>query len=470
MIKKTYNEQTVGFFSLGCAKNLSDTEVMIGTLVKEGFQIVDPLAGCEIVIVNTCSFIEDAKEESIETVLEAVKLKNDGRCRYILVTGCLSQRYGQQLFELIPEVDRIIGVSQLDDVGWICRNLPQRSVPSIEPPGKLYPFRDFPKVSVTPSHYAYLKISEGCKNNCSYCIIPVVRGGLKSRQLDDLLEEAQFLNDLDIKEVILIAQDITHYGTDLKPQVPLTRLLTELVRFPRIKWVRLLYAHPDNIDDSLIEIMQSEKKIVPYLDLPLQHSDRKILRRMGRRGDAKTYSRLVDKIRSKVPDISLRTTFIVGFPGEKDDQFEQLHSFIQDMEFDHMGVFCYSRETGTRAAEMRYHVPEETKKQRQHILMTTQARISQKRLRRYLGHAITVLTEDLIKTRNGDVYLTARAAFQAPEVDGLVFIKSEHPHCNSGMFKSVRIDKISQYDLYATELPPAQKTETVSDRLPPIYL
>ncbi|MBN2383929.1 30S ribosomal protein S12 methylthiotransferase RimO [bacterium] len=447
-------KHTVGIYSLGCAKNLSDTEIMLGSLVKEGFQIVDPVAGCEIVVVNTCCFIDDAKEESIETVLEAVNLKSKGLCRYILVTGCLSQRYGKQLFELIPEVDQIIGISQLDEVGWICRNLPKRSCPSIEPPGKLYPFRDFPKVSITPSHYAYLKIAEGCRNNCSYCVIPLVRGTLRSRPLNDILEEARFLNDLGVQELIITAQDITHYGSDLDDGVDLIRLLTELVRLPRISWIRLLYAHPDNITQPLLDIMQSEKKILPYLDVPIQHIDQKILRKMGRRGDTRTYTRLFDTIRKMIPDISLRTTLIVGFPGETDEQFRRLHAFIKDNEFDHLGVFKYSRESGTRAAKMRYQVSDEIKQERADVILKTQAAISQKRLKRFQGRLIDVLVEDRVRSDNGQIFLTARAHFQAPEVDGLVLIKDDHQHFEPGVFKRVRIERTSHYDLFGSVVYP----------------
>lgn len=452
MNNPAYNKHTVGFYSLGCAKNLSDTEIMLGTLVREGFQIVDPLEGSEIIIVNTCAFIESAKEESIETVLQAVKLKKEGHCRYILVTGCLSQRYGKQLYELIPEVDHIIGVSQIDELGWICRNLPRRLSPNIEPPGKLYPFSEFPKVSVSPGHYAYLKIAEGCNNNCSYCIIPSVRGPLRSRSIEDLIEEACFLNDISVRELIIIAQDITQYGTDLPANVSLIKLLERLKDLNSFQWIRLLYAHPDHIQDELLEIMKSEPKIVPYLDIPIQHVDQTILRKMGRKGNVKKYVELIDKIRTIIPDISLRTTVIVGFPGEKKTHFQQLLQFIKDVEFDHLGVFKYSRESGTRAAKMKYQVSEEDKNIREKEILEIQADISKKRLERYKKNVMDVLVEGIIETKNGDRYITARSPYQAPEVDGTVYIHKNSNNYNPGEFKTVKIERSGHYDLVAAEV------------------
>lgn len=449
MRQKYYHKNTVGFYSLGCAKNLADSEVMLGLLVKEGFQIVDPLGGAEIIIINTCGFIEDAKEESIEAILEAVKLKNDKKCRYLVVAGCLSQRYGQQLFELIPEVDRLIGISQLDQLGWICRNLPDRATPLIEPPGKLYPINDFPKVHIPPGHYAYLKIAEGCRNNCSYCVIPMIRGTLHSREPGDIMEEAAFLSELNVREVNVVGQDITAYGEDLQPRTDLVALLEKLLDFPSFRWIRLLYTHPYHLSDGVLELMRSNPRVVPYLDLPIQHVDPGILKKMGRVNDTMFFYRLFDKIKSRVPNISLRTTVMVGFPGETEAQFERLHQFIKDIRFNHLGVFRYSREPGTPAARMRRQVDDAVKQEREKRILESQAEISKQLLKHYWGQSLEVLVEDVVRTRKNGFYTVARAPFQAPEVDGSVYIKGRHESLKNSDFYRVSITDSNNYDLFA---------------------
>ncbi|MFC1851484.1 30S ribosomal protein S12 methylthiotransferase RimO [candidate division CSSED10-310 bacterium] len=453
MKTKSYQKDSVGFYSLGCAKNLTDSEIMLGILVKEGFQIVDPVEGCEIIIVNTCAFIDDAKEESIEAVLEAVNLKNQDKCRFIIVSGCLSQRYAQQLYELIPEVDRIVGLDQIEQLGWICRNLPRRSCPKIDPPVKKYPIREFPKVHLTPGHYAYLKIADGCRNKCNYCVIPQVRGPLRSREQDDILEEANFLNELKVKELNIIAQDISSYGVDFDNGPTLIDLLRELITFSSFKWIRLLYIYPYHFDDELLEIMSSEAKVIPYLDLPIQHIDDAILKRMGRQGDSHYIYELIEKIRKKIPEISLRTTIIVGYPGETEKQFNKLIHFIKDIEFDHLGVFQYSRESGTPAAKMKYQVSKKVKEQREKDILKIQAEISKKRLRRFKGRKVDVIVEDQVQTPDDEVYFAARAPFQAPEVDGAIFIRGDSETVKYGDFRKVEISKAGTYDLFGRWCP-----------------
>lgn len=450
MTPKNYAKKSVGFISLGCSKNLVDTEIMLGILVREGFQIVDPVEGCEIIIVNTCAFIDDAKEESIETILSAVEQKKDKKCRYILVTGCLSQRYSSQLYELIPEVDRIIGVSQIEELGWICRNLPERKPPQICEPKKLYPIAEFPKVHIPPNHYGFLKIADGCSNYCSYCVIPLLRGEHRSRTMDDILEEAAFLDEIGVKEINVIAQDITRYGEDLNGGESLVVLLENLLKSSSFEWIRLLYAYPYGISDELLSLMAREERIVPYLDIPVQHIDTGILKKMGRNRNSQYIYDLFTRIRSIIPNVSLRTTLIVGFPGETDEIFSQLIDFIETVRFDHLGVFKYSKESGTKAAKLKNHIPMRVKKSREKKLLELQAHISKSLLQERIGSTIDVLLEDKVQTAEEEIYIVGRAPFQAPEVDGTVLIADTGVEAELGSIQKVRITSTSHYDLFGT--------------------
>lgn len=431
------------FVSLGCDKNLVDSEFMLGLLDAEGYRIVDEEQEADVIVVNTCCFIHDAKEESIQTILEMAEYKNEGRLKALIVTGCLAQRYQQEILKEIPEVDAVLGTASYD-----------RIVPAIEEAlagnghVELADINALPLVKekrllTTGGHYAYLKIAEGCDKHCTYCIIPKIRGNYRSVPMERLIKEAEDLAEQGVKELILVAQETTLYGADLYGEKSLHRLLRELCRIQGIRWIRLLYCYPEEIYDELIRVMKEEKKICHYLDLPIQHASDEILRRMGRRTSKEQLEDTIGRLRKEIPDITIRTTLITGFPGETREQHEELAEFVDRMEFDRLGVFTYSPEEGTPAADMPDQIPEEVKEERQAELMELQQEIVFDQAEEMTGREILVMIEG--KVADEDVYV-GRTYRDAPNVDGLIFINTEE-ELMSGDFAKVKVNGALEYDL-----------------------
>lgn len=437
-------KQKVSMVSLGCPKNLVDAEIMLGCLPSDEYEITTDEKEADIIIVNTCSFIKEAKQESIDTILDLAERKHDARCSLLVVTGCLPQRYQEELAAELPEVDIFIGTGEYPKIAEILaekRDSPEQ-LRYVGDPNFLFDV-DLPRMNSSPSYTAYLKIAEGCSNCCSYCVIPSLRGALRSRPFDKVMKEARELVAGGVKEINLIAQDITAYGKDLAAPVSLEKLLEELVTIDGLHWIRLLYAYPDGITDELIRIIRDEDKICKYIDLPLQHISDPVLKRMGRRSGETEIRRLIGRLRSAVPDIAIRTSLIVGFPGETDEDFQRLVQFVEEARFDRLGVFCYSREEGTPAAEMPDQITERIKRQRYKKLMKVQARVSFKQNRRLIGTVEQVLVEGY--SDETDLLLKGRSSRQAPDVDGLVYITSGT--ADVGDIVAVKVTDSSDYDL-----------------------
>jgi ribosomal protein S12 methylthiotransferase len=430
--------------SLGCAKNLVDAEVILGFLPEERFEIVTEEAQAEIIIVNTCAFISDAKEESVETILEVADQKKHGRCRLLVVAGCLPQRYPAELAAELPEVDIFMGTGDLPRIvelieAWQSQG---ETLQAVGQPEYLYDHTT-PRVKSSPFYSAYVKIAEGCSNHCSYCIIPQLRGQLRSRSIDSVVAEVRRMTADGVKEINLIAQDITAFGADRSDGARLETLLRELVKIDELHWLRLLYAYPDGVSDELIELMASEDKICTYLDLPLQHIDNTILGLMNRPMDQQAIRSLIERLRRRMPDVTLRTSFIVGFPGETEQQFTELLRFVNEGHFDRVGVFRYSCEEGTPAASLPNQVPERVKKARLEKLMKAQQRVSFRRNRALVGRIEPVLVEGY--SEETELLLRGRSIRQAPDIDGLVYITAGQ--ADVGSIVPLRITDSSDYDL-----------------------
>jgi ribosomal protein S12 methylthiotransferase len=430
--------------SLGCPKNLVDAEVMLGCLAKDQYEITTDEHEADIIIVNTCSFIGDAKKESIDTILDLADRKHDGRCRLLIVTGCLPQRYQEELATELPEVDIFVGTADYPRIAEIIAE--KRGVAEqlryISDPNYIFD-ESLPRLKSSPAYTAYLKIAEGCSNCCSYCVIPSLRGALRSRPLDNLLMEARTLVSSGTKEINLIAQDITAWGRDLPGNPTLEDLIRELAKIAGLRWIRLLYAYPDGITDGLIEIIKSEPKVCKYLDIPIQHISDPVLKRMNRRSTEPQIRALIAKIRSEIPEIALRTSLIVGFPGETEEDFSTLLHYVEETQFDRLGVFCYSREEGTPAAGMDDQVSERVKRDRYKKLMKIQARLSFKRNRRLIDTEEEVIVEGY--SDETDLLLKGRSSRQAPDIDGQVYITAGN--ANVGDIVRLRITDSSDYDL-----------------------
>jgi ribosomal protein S12 methylthiotransferase len=485
--------ETVCLISLGCPKNLVDSEVTLGLLVKEGHSLTTDPSKADVIIVNTCSFIRDASQEAIETILKLTPYKREGRCRLFIVSGCLPQRYGRVLEKELPEVDLFVGTGSFQKIPKLiaqrlCRNsvhgsrtsprtdygeskinhLPVRlgceskrpehvegrmvNYDTVSKAGKRKSYlsghtflynEKTPRILSTPPFTAYLKIAEGCSRTCTFCTVPKIRGPYRSRKIHSILKEAENLADQGVKELILIAQDTTIYGEDLHDGTSLERLLKGLIRVDGLRWIRILYAYPTSsrLTESLLELIAREEKICPYLDLPIQHIDDQILRRMGRRSKGREIRDLLQKIRTSVPGIALRTSLIAGFPGESERQFKALLHFVQETQFDHLGVFKYSPEEGTPAFKLSKPVPEEVKEERLKILMEAQKNISLNKYQKRVGQKTEVLIEGLDGERTG---LRGRIQTQAPEIDGCVFLKGK---ARPGDFVEVKITQALPYDL-----------------------
>ncbi|HBM00124.1 MAG TPA: 30S ribosomal protein S12 methylthiotransferase RimO [Ruminococcaceae bacterium] len=433
----------IGMISLGCPKNQVDAEHMLALMDAEGWEIVDYVDGCDAVIVNTCGFIDDAKKEAIENILDMVELKKEGVISKIIVTGCLAQRYKDEIVKEIPEVDAVIGIGANGDIIKTVEEV-MSGVDTIE---KYPPQCDLPlegqRILTTPHYWAYLKIGEGCSNRCTYCTIPSIRGNMRSRSIENVIDEAKQLAESGVKELILIAQDTTSYGLDLYGELKLPELLNELCKIDSIEWIRLLYCYPDRITDELIETMKNQEKVVNYIDLPLQHADDKILKAMNRRGDQALIRNVISKLREEIPDVVIRTTFIVGFPGEGEEEFETLAEFVNEIEFDRLGVFTFSPQEGTPAFDMEDQVDEDIKTRRGEVIMQDQYSIMEEKNNEKIGKTYRVVVEDY--DGYSDSY-TGRTYMDAPEIDGLVKFTS-HKDLDIGDFVDVEIFDVEDYDL-----------------------
>ncbi len=431
------------FVSLGCDKNLVDSEMMLGLLAKNGYEFTDDEREADIVVVNTCCFIGDAKEESINTILEMAELKKSGDIEALIVTGCLAQRYREEIQTEIEEVDAILGTMAIDEIvkalEEVYRGEKENHYKSLD----TKPLTGVERVMTTGGHYAYLKIAEGCNKHCTYCIIPKVRGDYRSVPMENLEEEARQLADKGVKELILVAQETTLYGVDLYGKKSLPDLLRKLCEISGIYWIRILYCYPEEIDDALIQVMKEEKKICHYLDLPIQHASDRILQRMGRKTSKEELTRIVRKLRQEIPDICLRTTLITGFPGETEEDHEELMAFVDEMEFDRLGVFTYSQEEDTPAADMPDQVPEEVKKERQAELMELQQEIAFEAAEEMTGKMVTAMIEGKVADENAYV---ARTYKDAPNVDGFMFINTSR-ELMTGDFVKAKVTGSYEYDL-----------------------
>jgi len=436
-------KERVCLVSLGCPKNLVDSEVILGLLSKEDYLLTTDPSRAEIVIVNTCSFIEDATKEAIETILQLSRLKKEGRCHLLVVSGCLPQRYGKVLEKELPEVDLFVGPGAFQNLPKLLSQKPRRK--SFLPRSTFLYNEKTPRILSTPSFTAYLKVAEGCSNACTFCTVPKIRGRYRSRKLRSVLKEAERLADQGVQELILIAQDTTAYGKDLRDGTHLEKLLKNLVNIEGLRWIRILYSYPraDHFTDGLLELMAQEEKICPYLDLPIQHIDDEILKRMGRRSKGIEIRHLLKKIRTYLPEVSLRSSLIVGFPGEKESQFRALLDSVEETEFDHLGAFKYSPEGGTPASRLPDPVPENVKDERLRALMEVQKKISLKKYQEMVGQRRVVLVEGPQHERG---VLRGRLQTQAPEIDGSVFLNGK---AQPGDWVEARITQALPYDLVA---------------------
>ena len=437
-----------GFVSLGCVKNLVDTEVMLGLLQDGGVELIDDPAEADILVVNTCGFIDAAKEESLQTILQMAEFKKTGRCRGLIVAGCLGQRYQQELLDEMPEVDVILGTAAWGRIQEaVAAALEGRRALFIDSLTTLYDEKT-PRISTMPSYSAYVKVAEGCSNCCTYCVIPSVRGAFRSRPIESVVEEVRHLAHKGVREINLVAQDTTSYGKDLYGQPNLVALLTELAAIEGVEWIRLLYCYPRYFTDELIAYMASEPKICRYVDLPLQHIHDGVLQAMNRRDRQADIDLLLQKIRQAMPDVVLRTSFIVGFPGETEEQFAFLEQWLETARFDHVGVFTYSQEEGTAAGAMAEQVPEEVKQERYHRLMALQSKISEEINRSLEGRELEVIVTGLDETR--PEVILARSYREAPDVDGQIYVEtSGQDGLKVGDSLKVRIAQGFSYDLVA---------------------
>ena len=424
----------IGFISLGCSKNLVDTEMMIGLAKQNNLEIVNEAKEAEIIVVNTCGFIESAKQEAINTILEMANYKIHGKCKYLVATGCLVQRYKKELQESMPEVDLFISLDEYKDFGKILGKLINRNVYKFD-------LQYENRYITTGNATAYLKIAEGCSNRCTYCAIPYIRGPYVSRKMEDILEEAKKLNEMGIKEVIVIAQDTTKYGIDIYGKSMLAELLKKLCEFESFKWIRFLYAYPETITDELIKTVKENEKICKYFDIPIQHISDVVLKRMNRASTGEQVRNLISKIRKEIPDVTLRTSLIVGFPGETEEQFNELYDFVKEIQFDKLGVFEYSKEDGTPAEKLKEQISSKIKNQRWNKIMKLQQKVSKEKLKKYIGQKCEVLIEKIT-----DKYIIGRTKMDVPDMDGLIYIENT-VNANIGEFINCIVTNVEEYDL-----------------------
>jgi ribosomal protein S12 methylthiotransferase len=441
----------IGFVSLGCPKNLVDSEVMMGQLKQAGYEITGDASQADTVVVNTCGFIASAKQESIDAILEAARLKTEGKATRLIVAGCLVERYRDELRAEMPEVDAFIGTSQINDILTVCdpaTNMRSLPVVALGNQSATYLYDEStPRVLATPGHYAFIKIAEGCDRPCAFCFIPQMRGHFRSRRFGSIVAEAQQLAEEGVKELILVAQDSSRYGEDLGKQDALAHLLRELSHTDGIEWVRVMYTYPTHISDAFLDVLAEEPKAVKYLDMPLQHASQNVLKLMKRGGNRDSLQRLIERVRQKVPGIAVRTTFITGFPGETDEDFAELLAFVREVEFDRVGVFTYSDEEGTPAYELTNKVDPKIAERRRAKLMQEQLKISRRRNKGRVGETVRVLFEG--ESSESELLWQGRIETQAPDIDGCVLINDVPEDCQPvpGDFVQVLLTQAQEYDL-----------------------
>lgn len=465
----TSQEKKVCLISLGCPKNLVDAEMMLGGLKQDGFSFTSRPEEAEVIVVNTCGFVADSKKESIEQIFEAARHKQTGRCEVLVASGCLTQRYSAELAREMPEVDLFVGLSEFDKLAAMLREkfsapgkfrrvrvgerlLPEEAaakrLSDFSPARQILPDPDLPRVLATPGHFSYLKISEGCSHRCSFCVIPQIRGDLKSRPMDSIVREVQELVGRGVKEFNLIAQDLNEYGKDLRDGSSLAELLRRLDAVEGDFWLRPLYMYPLEFGDGLIAAMRESRHLVPYVDMPLQHISERVLRSMKRGSPSRYVRQVLERLKAAIPGIALRSTFIVGYPGETDAEFEELYRFVEETEFDRLGVFQYSREEGTAAAALPDQVPAGRKRERFERLMELQQGISLKKNRALVGRTLRVLCEG--PSEESELVYQGRLSTQAPEIDGVTYLSGDGAH--PGKFLEVRVTEAHEYDLVAEVL------------------
>lgn len=430
----------VGMISLGCPKNQVDGEALLAKLNNAGYEIVTDIEASDVMIINTCGFIEEAKREAIDAILEVAEYKNAGLISAIVVTGCLAERYQDEIIKEMPEVDAVLGIGANSDIVKVCDKA-LCGITTTSFPNKCYLSLDDERMVSTPSHWAYLKIAEGCDNRCAYCAIPGIRGAFRSRTMESVTAEAKKLAADGVKELILVAQDTTKYGEDLYGKYSLDTLLENLVKIDGIEWIRLFYCYPQRITDSLIDVIAREEKICNYIDIPLQHSDKTVLRNMNRVGTGEDYKALLSKMRAEIPDLALRTTFMVGFPGETDRQFENLCEFVNDVQFDKMGCFTFSPEEDTPAYDMECQIDEDVKKRRQEVLMNSQYTITERLNNQRVGKTYKVIIDGF----DGEKFV-GRSYMDSPEIDSGIIFES-NKELKIGEFVNVKITDFDGYDL-----------------------
>jgi ribosomal protein S12 methylthiotransferase len=437
----------VGMVSLGCPKNLVDSEVMLGSLARHGYELTPHPEQADIIIVNTCAFIAPAKQESIDTILEMAEYKKSGAAKKLVVAGCLVERYRQEILEQIPEVDYVIGTNELERVLLACREDSGRRTTGAPAAPYLY-HESTPRVLSTPSYSAYLKVAEGCDHPCTFCVIPQIRGAFRSRRFASVIKEAERLAHAGVREITIVGQDTTSYGEDLGLRDGLAGLLRELGQIPELVWVRFLYCYPNRVTDALIAAVAESPKVAKYFDIPLQHASASVLKRMKRGSNGQQFLRRIEKIRAAIPGVALRTSFIVGFPGETDDDFQALLDFVTAAEFDHLGVFLYSNEETSRSFELPQQVPAPVARRRQRQIMSRQRRISRRKLRQMVGQSLPVLVEG--RSEEMELLFQARSERQAPGIDGGILINDfEGAEPRAGDFRWATITASGDYDLVA---------------------
>lgn len=434
----------IGLVSLGCEKNRVDAEMMLYSLKEAGYEIDQNAENADVVIINTCGFIRAAKEESIDEIFNFVRLKEQGKIKAIVVTGCLSERYKHDVMKEIPQIDAVVGIGALDEIVNVIEKVLQKEKSEIFKAKENLNLNG-KRLLTTPKHYAYLKIADGCSNCCTYCAIPIIRGKYRSRKMEDIIAQAKELVQGGARELILIAQDTTRYGQDIYNKLMLPELLRELCKIEDVKWIRLLYCYPERVTDELIETIASEEKILNYIDLPLQHVSENILKMMNRTGNAKILSELINKLRTKIPNIVLRTTFIVGFPSETEENFEELCNFANEVQFDRMGCFTYSPEENTKAALFENQISEEIKLKRQEILMEQQNLILERKCNSFPGKNVLTLIDGFDETKG---CLFGRSYMDLPDVDIRIMLEHEADKNLIGTFKKLQITSYDGYDLY----------------------
>ena len=445
---KGHIKMKVGFISLGCNKNLVDTEKTIAIFNEEGFEIVNKPENADIIVINTCGFIESAKEEAINTILEMAEYKKD-KCKFLIAMGCLVERYRDELAKEIPEVDLWIKYSEYDSL-WdkVKKMLENEDIEETDNPSNREFLNLMDRVLTTGDNYAYLKIADGCSNRCTYCAIPYIRGPQMSRKMEDIIEEAKKLAEEGYHEIILTAQDTTKYAVDLYGKPRLAELIEEISKIEEIKWIRFLYAYPETISDELIQVVRNNDKVCKYFDIPIQHISDSVLKRMNRQSNGESIRKLIKKLRQEIPEVIIRTTVMVGFPGESEADFEELYNFIQEAKFDKLGCFAYSKEDGTPASRLKEQIHPMTKKSRLNKIMSLQQKISKQNLKNKIGKEVEVLVED--KSFDGKTYI-GRSYMDVPEIDGVVYIESDE-EIQIGSFVKCTITDVKEYDLIAKKI------------------